>query len=101
MGFECLHRGREPTLQNAKGIGRDFAKPQPHAQMGVGINHCRRSLKRFRFIDDLDAHWCPVGQGINSIHVAAGGADIADARSELRAHALGMDLGGRDEWESG
>ena len=69
--------------------------------MHVGINYRRSSLKRFRFIEDLHAHWCSVWQRINRIHVAAGGTDIADARSELGACAFGMDLCGGDEWEAG
>jgi len=41
-----------------------------------------------RFSENLQADGGPVHQRINRIHIAAGGADVADARCQLRARAF-------------
>jgi hypothetical protein len=70
-------------------VWREFAKDKSHAQMGVGIDDGCWRFKMICFRENFDLDECAVGQRVDGVHVAAGGAEVANAGDGASADDFG------------
>lgn len=90
----------QPVLQHVPRIAQDFSKNQSHTKVRMGIDDRRGRFEDLCFGENFQAYGCSVDQRIEGIHIASGGAEVANARGEARVRVFRQHFRRGNERES-